>query len=173
MDNPSERSLTVNCLYRVYCVGDLRHPVLQKEEEMIDLTKLRQQLRIHEGYETKPYTDSVGKLSIGVGRNLDDIGLSDDEIQLLLDNDINRAMKGAEKFSWWKDLDSVRQMVVLDMIFNLGLAGFCKFRKTISYIASSNYSAAAMEMLDSKWADQVKNRAVTLSRMMNTADWPF
>ena len=140
---------------------------------VIDPAKMRQQLRIHEGYETKPYTDSVGKLSIGVGRNLDDIGLSDDEIQLLLDNDINRAMKGAEKFSWWKDLDSVRQMVVLDMLFNLGLAGFCKFRKTISYIASEDYMKAAEEMKDSRWHEQVGPRALRLEEMMRTGDWPF
>ncbi|MCH8136115.1 MAG: glycoside hydrolase family protein [Proteobacteria bacterium] len=140
---------------------------------MIDLHKMRWQLTIHEGIRIKPYLDSVGKLTIGVGRNLDDTELSDDEVELMLNNDIERAAKNAERFSWWRELDSVRQMVVVDMLFNLGLAGFAKFRKTISFIGAGDYPKAAEEMLDSKWASQVGSRAVRLAKMMRTGDWPF
>ena len=140
---------------------------------MIDLHKMRWQLTIHEGIRIKPYLDSVGKLTIGVGRNLDDTELSDDEVELMLNNDIERAAKNAERFSWWRELDSVRQMVVVDMLFNLGLAGFAKFRKTISFIGAGDYSKAAEEMLDSKWASQVGSRAARLAKMMRTGDWPF
>ena len=140
---------------------------------MIDLHKMRWQLTIHEGIRIKPYLDSVGKLTIGVGRNLDDTELSDDEVELMLNNDIERAAKNAERFSWWRELDSVRQMVVVDMLFNLGLAGFAKFRKTISFIGAGDYLQAAEEMLDSKWASQVGSRAARLAKMMRTGDWPF
>ena len=140
---------------------------------MIDEAKMQYQLTIHEGRKKKPYLDSVGKLTGGVGRNLDDVGFSDDEIELMLSNDIDKALNSAKKFSWWRDLDSVRQMVVVDMVFNLGLAGFAKFRKTVGFIGAGDYQKAASEMFDSKWADQVGPRALRLSNMMRSGDWDF
>jgi len=140
---------------------------------MIDLAKMRTQLKIHEGLELKPYVDTVGKLSIGVGRNLDDIGISEQEAMYLLDTDIGAALDGARAFHFWGELDSVRQMVVVDMVFNLGQTRFSRFTKTISFLHRGDYLSASIEMLQSKWARQVGVRATTLSKMMRTGDWPF
>jgi len=90
----------------------------------------------HEGLRLKPYKDTVGKLTIGYGRNLDDIGITIEEALMLLESDIMNSQKSANTFKWFKGLDEVRQSVVIDMIFNLGLTGFKKFRKTIGLASS-------------------------------------
>jgi lysozyme len=133
---------------------------------MLDKAKMRAMLSKHEGRKNKVYYDSVGIATIGVGRNLEGKGLSEPEIDFLLDNDIDDATTEAKTFYWWHDLDSVRQMVVVDMVFNLGLDGFSEFKKTIGFIVDENYGAASVEMLDSDWATQVGHRANELSDMM-------
>ena len=131
---------------------------------------LRDRLRDHakwaEGVRNFPYEDTVGKLTIGVGRNLDDRGLSDDEVNYLLANDIDLALAGANTFPWFQSLDEVRQMVVADMIFNLGLTRFRGFIKTIAAIAAGDYEAAADEMEDSRWYRQTGRRAIKNVRLM-------
>lgn len=129
---------------------------------------LQQLLIEHEGLRLKPYRCSAGKLTIGVGRNLDDVGLTTDEALILLDNDIKAAMRDAASFSWFKKLDDARQAVVVDMIFNLGIARFKGFKKTIAHIEAGHFAAAAHEMLNSSWAKQVGRRAVRLSKIMRT-----
>ena len=125
------------------------------------------QLRKHEGVRSKPYKDTVGKITIGVGRNLDDKGLSDDEINMLLSNDIKDAMEDAVALvpSFW-GLTENRQRVLVDMAFNLGRARLGKFVNTLAAVERGDYEAAAAGMMASKWARQVKGRAVTLSEMM-------
>lgn len=127
---------------------------------------LFEQLEQHEGRERFPYTDSVGKLSIGVGRNLEDRGLSDDEIDYLLANDLKEVFADLETFPWWTGLDPVRRNVLADMRFNLGPARFRQFRLMLAAVAAGDYDKAAAQMLASKWAGQVKGRAVTLARQM-------
>lgn len=123
----------------------------------------------HEGLRLKPYRDTVGKLTIGVGRNLDDFGLTKEEVLVLLHNDILRTMQEARRvFPWYPRLNAVRQNVVLNMVFNLGLYRFSQFKKTIGAIEGKNWDTAAKEMLDSKWASQVGNRAIELAKMMKT-----
>ena len=129
---------------------------------------LKELLIKHEGLRLKPYKDSVGKLTIGVGRNLDDVGLTEQEALYLLHNDINKAIKDAKVYAWFDPLDDVRKMVVVDMIFNLGLTRFSGFKRTIKHIASRRYKEAAIEMMDSKWARQVGPRAIELSKMMSS-----
>lgn len=134
--------------------------------------RLRNLLIYHEGLKQKPYRDTVNKLTIGVGRNLEDVGISIDEAMILLDNDIQRCREQAvQSFPWFKDLDQVRQDVVLSMIFNLGIGGFSNFKKTINMISLKNFSEASEEMLKSHWARQVGNRALILSRMMRTGKY--
>lgn len=125
------------------------------------------QLKIHEGCETHPYTDTVGKITIGVGRNLTDRGLSEDEIALLLMNDLRivEAELDAVLPSWHLLTDN-RQAVLVDMMFNLGRPRFLQFKKFLSALAEGEYETAAAEMLDSRWARQVGRRADTLARMM-------
>tara|TARA_A100001388_G_scaffold182614_1_gene136867 strand:- start:588 stop:1004 length:417 start_codon:yes stop_codon:yes gene_type:complete len=133
----------------------------------MDKQKLIEQLRLHEGVEHKPYTDTVGKLTIGVGRNLDDRGLSDDEIDYILANDIKIVEN--ELDVWWKDwrtMDETRQRVVADMLFNMGRPTLAKFKNFLSALQEQDYERASVEMMDSNWARQVKGRADTLARMM-------
>jgi lysozyme len=130
-------------------------------------------LKKHEGLRLKPYRCSADKLTIGYGRNLDDVGISEEEAEMLLLNDLLTANIEVEnRFVWFEDLDEVRKAVVVNMIFNLGIARFSAFKKTISLIEEGSYSEAAQEMLDSRWANQVGSRANELSEMMRTGLWP-
>jgi lysozyme len=130
---------------------------------------LRAQLIRHEGSRAKPYRDTVGTLTIGVGRNLEDVGLFPHEIETLLETDIARTIDGLmAALPWVADLDDVRQRVLVDMAFNLGVAGLLGFRRTLAAVQAGDYEAAARGMLASLWATQVKGRALTLARMMRT-----
>lgn len=131
--------------------------------------RFRRLLLRHEGIRLKPYKDSVGKLTIGIGRCIDDVGISEMEALYLLSNDIRRVSKQAQDaFPWFKSLSVTRQDVVLSMVFNLGLAGFSKFKMLIQAIAVQDYERAAKEMLQSKWSQQVGNRAKELAEMMRS-----
>mgnify|MGYP003664026644 FL=1 len=118
---------------------------------------------VHEGFSRYIYLDSVGVRTVGFGRNLDDRGISREEAEMLLLNDLETSTEEAKKFEFYENLTSNRRDVIVEMIFNLGLTRFKKFKKTINYINQANHSAAADEMLDSKWADQLGQRAITLS----------
>jgi lysozyme len=115
-----------------------------------------------------PYEDSVGKLTIGIGRNLEDNGLSDEEVDTLFYNDHESAYKDAEGFEWFDDLDPIRRMVVVDMIFNMGLPRFLGFINTIKALEAGDYPRAAREMQDSRWYRQVGRRSKPLVRAMAT-----
>jgi len=133
----------------------------------MDIEALKDQLILHEGLKLEPYECTAGKLTIGVGRNIEDIGITEDEARYLLDNDILRVCDELDRnLPWWRDLSDARQRVLVDMVFNLGISRFMQFQNTIAAIESGDYETAAGEMLDSRWANQVGNRAKTLSRMM-------
>jgi lysozyme len=125
-------------------------------------------LQRHEGLRLKPYKCTAGKVSIGYGRNLDDMGISEVEAMVLLRHDIERCYDELNVFSWFADLDQVRQEALIDMLFNLGLPTFLEFKKTLKFVAEGKYSQAAEEMLRSKWADQVGDRAKELAYMVDT-----
>jgi lysozyme len=128
---------------------------------------LKDELVRDEGLKLKPYRCTAGKLTIGVGRNLDDVGISASEAMLLLEHDINRVIaKLSYHLPWWSSLSENRQRVLANMAFNLGIDGLLKFKNTLSHIQNGNYSEAAKAMLESKWAKQVGERAVRLSKMM-------
>lgn len=134
----------------------------------MDESKLMAQLIEHEGFRTKPYLDTVGKWTIGIGRNLDDVGITRSEALYLLKNDIDKVVVELTKTDWYDTLSDVRKRVVVDMAFNLGIAGFFKFKRTINSIRHGNYNEAARQMLQSKWARQVGRRAIKLATMMRT-----
>jgi lysozyme len=135
---------------------------------------LRRLLIKHEGIRLKPYLDTVGKSTIGVGRNLTDIGVNELEAMMMLSNDIFRIKREAvDNFAWFKSLDLVRQDVVLSMLFNMGLDHFKTFTKFIDALRIQNYERAASEMLASVWASQVKYRAVELAQMMRSGSYPI
>jgi len=130
-----------------------------------------EQLRRDEGVRLKPYTDTVGKLTIGVGRNLTDVGLSDDEVDYLLANDVKRAQDGLAQFAWYVGLDPVRQGACVNLAFNLGIAGLLHFPHFIAAIAHGDWTAAAGELADSLWAKQVGDRSTRLEQQIVTGEW--
>jgi lysozyme len=135
----------------------------------MDRQRLFTQLRLHEGVEHKPYKCTAGYLTIGVGRNIEERGLSDDEIDFLLDNDIEIVVNELVKnFDWFLDLSEVRQRVVADMVFNLGMPRFMQFKNMIAAIEAGDWMEASNQMMDSRWAEQVGLRASRLAEMMET-----
>jgi len=135
------------------------------------LEKLKDQISLHEGVEKKVYLDTEGIETIGVGRNLRDRGLSEDEIDLLLDNDIAICEEELiNNFEWYAELDEVRKRVLIDMAFNLGMPKLKQFAKMLDAIENKDWVNVASEMLDSRWAEQVGNRASRLSEMMETGE---
>jgi lysozyme len=134
---------------------------------MYDKDILIQELMRDEGVQLKPYRDTVGKLTIGVGRNLNDVGISRPEALGLLANDIAAAECALDKvFPKWKSLTDTRQRVLLNMVFNMGPSGLTAFSKFIANLSLGDWGGAATEMLNSKWAVQVGQRAVRLADMM-------
>lgn len=136
------------------------------------LEKLKEQLKRHEGYRQHVYLDTVGKMTCGYGRNLSDVGISQPEAEYLLENDIAKAYDGLrENLSWFDDLDGARQGVLLNMAFNMGVAGLLEFHQTLANVRSGDYRMAASCMKQSKWYGQVKNRGKELVRQMETGQW--
>jgi lysozyme len=128
---------------------------------------LHKQLPIDEGVRDKPYRDTVGKLTVGVGRNLDDVGLSKSEIYFLLDNDIAAAEESARSIlDNFDALSDERKAVVVNMAFNLGRTRLAGFANTMQAIRDGRWGDAADGMLASKWAQQVGARAARLAKAM-------
>lgn len=122
-----------------------------------------------EGLRLKPYMDSVGKITIGVGRNLSDDGLSNAEAMALLDHDVDEAVADlAGSFPWFLQLDEVRQRAMVNLRFNVGATGFRSFARMIRMMAAKNYAQAAASMRDSKWYRQVGERGARLVHMILT-----
>lgn len=142
----------------------------------IDLAQLGREQRLlilHEGLRLKPYRCTAGKLTIGAGRNLDDAGISQAEALGLLTNDLGRVRRGlVAQYQWFPTLSPVRQAVMVDMAFNLGLLGIGGFPKFLHALRQGDWQAAATHMLDSLWARQVGQRATRLAQMVLTDQWP-
>ena len=130
---------------------------------------LKEMLIRHEGNEQYPYTDSVGKLTIGVGRNLTDRGLSVQERMYLLHNDIELAIEEVRKWigdNKYYSLCDARKMVLCDMMFNLGWTKMQGFKKLHAAVLEGDYDKAADEMKDSRWYQQTGHRAWELCQVM-------
>ena len=133
--------------------------------------KLIKQLKKHEGLELKPYKCTSNKLTIGIGRNLEDVGISEIEAEYLLMNDLDTYMTAAKTYGWYNGLNDARKAVIVSMLFNMGQTNFNKFLKMKQALDVGDYPEAAKQMLDSRWAKQVKGRAVELSKQMETGRW--
>jgi lysozyme len=130
------------------------------------------QLRRDEGVKLYPYRDSVGKLTIGVGRNLDDTGISGEEADVLLQNDIARATELLEKdLPWTAAIDPIRKAALVNMCFNMGIGGLLGFRQALGAMQVGDWPGAAKHMLDSVWAVQVGDRAKRLAAQIETGEW--
>ena len=134
-----------------------------------DMDKMIEQLVEHEGLELHPYEDSLGILTIGVGRNLEERGISEDEAFYLLGNDIEIIWDELIKqHPIVEDLDDQRQMILLDMAFNMGVPRLGKFKKMWAAIEDGDMIEASKQALDSRWASQVGRRAERLAERLTS-----
>jgi len=131
------------------------------------ISDLKDLLKRHEGERFYPYTDTIGHITIGCGRNLSEKGISKIELEFMLDNDISDTLTDAHSiFNNFWSFSEPRQMVILSMIFNIGKNGFLGFKKLIAAIKEGKWLMASVEMIDSQWAKQVGTRAFELAEMM-------
>lgn len=136
-----------------------------------DKEKTIAMLERHEKRVLKPYTDTVGKITIGVGRNLSDRGISDAECDVLRDNDIDAVWTELLKaLPWVESLDQPRQRALLDMGFNMGIPTLLTFKNTLALLHSGDYEGASFNMLQSRWAGQVGARAQELAQIIKTGN---
>lgn len=131
------------------------------------MATIEDQLILHEGLRLKPYRCTENKLTIGVGRNIEERGITATEAMFLLKNDIEAVEKELSRFSWFTKQDEIRRRVLIDMGF-MGVPRLLGFKKMIQALGADDYEKAAAEMLDSKWSRQVGGRAVRLAEMMRT-----
>jgi len=130
------------------------------------------QLKRDEGLKLFPYTDTVGKLTIGVGRNLIDKGITADEADTLLHNDVAEIQAHlANSLPWFIELNQPRQGALINMGFNLGVAGLLAFHNTLTLLEAGDYNGAAKEILNSRWAGQVGARATRISEQIRLGSW--
>ena len=131
------------------------------------MSKLIEQLKIHEGLRLKPYQCTAGKWTIGYGRNLEDNGITKFEAEQLLTHDVAGViMQLSDAIDGWHCLNEARKAVLVNMAFNMGVNGLMKFKKTLGYVRLKMYKEAGVEMMDSKWSVTVGGRAVELSDQM-------
>ena len=125
------------------------------------------QIKIDEGFVSTPYECTAGKITIGYGRNIEDNGITREEAEMLLRNDI-QSTRGelSSKFDWFLLMPYDKQAVLINMCFNLGLTRLLKFKKMLAALKVKDYKEASIQMLDSKWAEQVGERATRLSDAM-------
>ena len=138
------------------------------------MTQLIDMLKLHEGVRSKVYVCSAGYETIGVGRNISEsgLGLSDDEIEYLLSNDIARVKSElADTYFWFNGINEARQDAMIDMCFNLGLTRLRGFVKALEAMSREQFDVAADEFLDSKWAQQVGMRAVRVTEMIRSGEY--
>lgn len=128
---------------------------------------LRQRLLRHEGIRLRAYKDSLGKITIGVGRCLETRGISEEEAFYLLDNDIEYVREAVTKvLPWVAKLDIPRQEVLFEMAFQLGLGGLLSFKNTLEAIHTRDWNAAYNGMLNSKWHSQTPERCEELAEII-------
>ena len=129
--------------------------------------KLIETLTSDEGLRLTVYKCTAGKNTIGIGRNLDDVGISMTEATTLLNNDIDKVQAALnDRLDWWTGLSENRQNVLANMAFQLGVNGLLKFKNTIAFIKAGAYDKAADGMLKSLWARQTPIRAKRLAKEM-------
>src|SRR5690606_1712131 len=142
-----------------------------RENAQLDESKFYSQLAKHEGFSEKVYKDSEGFDTIGFGHKVKpgedwSKGITREEAMLLLQQDAAEAIGYARTLPYWDQLNDTQQNLVAEMIFNVGFEGFKKFKKTNRLLEQGKFEEASKEMLKSKWAKQVKGRALTLSKQL-------
>ena len=130
---------------------------------------LIEELKRDEGVKLKPYLDSVGKLTIGIGRNIDDRGITIEDAEYLCGNDIDICVQELDReLPWWRGLTETRQRALVNMCFNLGMPKLSTFVRTLNALEDGRWNDAADAALDSRWAAQVGTRAVRIATIFRT-----
>ena len=138
------------------------------------MMRLVNMLKRHEGVRDKVYMCSAGYETIGVGRNISEsgLGLSEDEVEYLLKNDILRCRNELlGEYDWFENLDSVRQEAMIDLSFNLGQTKLRTFVKALGHMADGNYEEAGREFYNSRWAEQVGDRSLEVCQMIGSGEY--
>jgi lysozyme len=126
---------------------------------MFDLATLQNELIRDEGLKLKPYRDTVGKLTVGCGRNLDDVGITETEAKYLMANDIVSVCAGLDRaLPWWRAIADARQRALVNIAFNVGVHGLLGYRKMLEAMQAGDFKTAAAECLDSDAARDLPNR---------------
>jgi lysozyme len=136
--------------------------------------ELTEMLRRHEGVRNAVYVCSEGYETIGVGRNISasGLGLSDDEVDYLLNNDIKRVKDELkDEYYWFGALNEARQDAMIDISFNLGQTRLRGFKNALAAMEAENFDEAADEFMNSRWAEQVKSRAPEVTEMIRTGEY--
>lgn len=135
-----------------------------------DLEVLLGELKRDEGVVLHAYKDHLGYLTIGVGRLIDERrggGISLEEAEMLLANDVARIEAELDRrMPWWRQASPRRQRALLNMAFQLGVAGLMKFRNTLARAKAGNWEGAAAGALNSLWARQTPARAQRVAEML-------
>jgi lysozyme len=141
------------------------------------IAKATDQIKEDEGLVLHVYDDSLGYSTIGYGRLVDrrkNGGISEEEALYLLKNDVNARLNVLENtIDFFALLDDARKAVLLNMSFQLGIAGLLKFKSTLAYIEMGEFENASVNMMKSLWARQTPNRANRLAEQMRTGQWQF
>jgi len=149
--------------------------VLWLKYKVNKMDKLIEQLKRHEGVKTHVYKDINGLEHIGVGRNISKtgIGLTMEEIDYLLSNDILRCIKElSSEYTWFGKIESEpRQEAIINIFLNLGATRFRLFKKAIAAMEAGDYDLAATEFLDSKWSRQVGGRSLELTDILRQGSY--
>ena len=141
----------------------------------MNMDRLLESVKKHEGYRNKVYLDTLGKRTVGVGHLcVEDFWEDDKEyeekfLMTILEHDLQSAIKGAKDLMQehgCMDIDEVAEEIIIEMVFQLGKTGVSKFRNMWKHLSALEYASAASEMLDSRWAKQTPNRAEAMSAQM-------
>ena len=141
----------------------------------MNLERLMESVKKHEGYRNKVYLDTLGKRTVGVGHLcVEDFWEDDKEyeekfLMEILAEDLQNAIKGARELKEeydCTDIDEIAQEIIVEMVFQLGKTGVSKFKNMWKALAEKNYIGASYEMLDSRWAKQTPNRAKNMANQM-------
>ena len=137
----------------------------------MNIKLLRDELILDEGLRHRLYKCSAGKHTIGIGYNIEEHGLPSSIIDELFEKSVADATADLDRaLPWWTTKPETVQRGMLNMVFNLGIGRFLKFKLMIAALGSSNYSIAAVEALDSKWARQVGARAERIAKLFRKAN---
>lgn len=118
----------------------------------MDLNKLKQSIKKHEGLKLKPYKCLRGKLTIGYGRNLQDRGITTLEAETMLERDLlDTKLELEDSIKFFHKLDDVRQNVLIEMAYNMGVPHLLEFKNTLKFMEKGDFINASIEMLDSGW----------------------